>query len=92
MNVDDVRVRPYTGDRDALRPLFELAEDSPAQLDGYLHTGRILVAHNGPDVIGHLQLVDAEQPGVVELKNMAVRADVQGLGVGALLVRTAVDR
>jgi GNAT superfamily N-acetyltransferase len=88
MNVDDVRVEPYPGSRDTLRPLFELAEDSPAQLDSYLSAGRILVARHGTDIVGHLQLVGTE---VVELKNMAVREDVQGLGVGARLVRAAVD-
>jgi predicted N-acetyltransferase YhbS len=71
--------------------LFELAEDSPAQLDSYLSAGRILVARQGADVVGHLQLVDTDQPGVVELKNMAVREDLQGLGIGARLVRAAVD-
>src|SRR5882672_7297405 len=91
VNVDDVCVGPNTGSRDALRPLFELAEDSPAQLDSYLSAGRILVARQGADVVGHLQLVDTDQPGVVELKNMAVREDLQGLGIGARLVRAAVD-
>jgi predicted N-acetyltransferase YhbS len=91
MNVDDVRLGPYTGSRDALRPLFELAEDSPAQLDSYLSAGRILVARQGTDIVGHLQLVGTDQPDVAELKNMAVREDVQGLGVGARLVRAAVD-
>jgi len=91
MNVDDVRVEPYPGSRDTLRPLFELAEDSPTQLDSYLSAGRILVARHGTDIVGHLQLVGTDQPEVVELKNMAVREDVQGLGVGARLVRAAVD-
>lgn len=91
LNVDDVCVGRYTGARDALRPLFELAEDSPAQLDSYLSAGRILVARHGTEVVGHLQLVDTDQSGVVELKNMAVQEDLQGLGIGARLVRAAVD-
>ena len=71
--------------------MFELSEDSPAQLDSYLHTGRVLVAVRGPDVVGHLQLVDTELSGQVEIKNMAVRADEQGRGIGARLVRAALD-
>ena len=86
-----VEVQRYSGSREELRGLFELAEDSPTQLDSYLHAGRVLVAVTGTHVIGHLQLVDTAQPGHCETKSMAVRADLQGRGVGALLVRAAVD-
>jgi GNAT superfamily N-acetyltransferase len=89
--MDSVRVEPYAGSRDDLRSLFELAEDSPAQLDSYLHAGRVLVAVLGDEVIGHLQLVDGDRHGVVEIKNMAVRERWQGRGVGARLVRAATD-
>jgi predicted N-acetyltransferase YhbS len=88
---DEVRVEPYRGSRARLRHLFELAEDSPAQLDEYLNAGRVVVALRGPDVVGHLQLVETERPGDVELKNMAVREDLQGRGIGAMLVRAAIE-
>jgi len=81
----------YTGDRDALRPLFELAEDSPAELDSYLRSGRILVARAGPEIVGHLQLTDAGQPGQAEVKNMAVREDRQGRGFGRRLMQAALS-
>lgn len=81
----------YTGDREALRPLFALAEDSPAQLDSYLGLGRVLVARSGQELVGHLQLIDTGRPGQVEIKNMAVREDRQGQGIGARLVRAATD-
>ena len=71
--------------------MFELAEDSPTELDSYLHAGRVLVARSGPDVLGHLQLVETARPGQVELKNMAVLEAVQGRGVGTRLVRAALD-
>jgi len=90
VTTDDVRVELYTGPRDDLRGLFELAEDSPAELDSYLEAGRVLVALSGQEVIGHLQLVDTDRPGRVELKNMAVREAVQGRGVGARLVEAAL--
>jgi ribosomal protein S18 acetylase RimI-like enzyme len=86
-----VEVQRSSGPREELRGLFELAEDSPTQLDSYLHAGRVLVAVAGTHVIGHLQLVDTAQPRRSEIKNMAVRTDLQGRGVGALLVRAAID-
>jgi hypothetical protein len=52
----NVRIRLHAGPRDAQRPLFELAEDSPAALESCLSAGRVLVATHGRDVIGHLQL------------------------------------
>lgn len=86
-----MRVEPYAGSREVLRWSFELAEDSAAQLDGYLTAGRVLVARRGIDVVGHLQLVETGHSGEVELKNMAVREDLQGRGIGARLIRAAVE-
>ena len=74
-------IEDYAGDRGRLRPLFELAEDSQRALDAYIGAGRVLVARDGDDPIGHLQLVDAE------IKNMAVLDSHQRRGVGAALVR-----
>jgi GNAT superfamily N-acetyltransferase len=88
---DEFRVGLYAGDRRELRGLFELAEDSPAQLDAYLHAGRLLVAMRRHDVVGHLQLVDTDRAGQVELKSMAVRESEQRRGIGSLLVRAALD-
>lgn len=86
-----VRVETYDGPREELRGLFELAEDSAAELDSYLHAGRVLTATVGLDVVGHLQLVETDRPGQTEIKNMAVREDWQGGGIGARLVRAALD-
>lgn len=86
-----VRVETYDGPREELRGLFELAEDSAAELDSYLHAGRVLTATVGLDVVGHLQLVETDRRGQTEIKNMAVREDWQGGGIGARLVRAAVD-
>lgn len=87
----DVRVEVHSGPREELRPLFELAEDSREQLDSYLMSGRVLVALQGTTVLGHLQLVEPGRPGELEIKNMAVREDRQGRGVGRRLVRAAVE-
>ncbi|MFG1807695.1 GNAT family N-acetyltransferase [Streptomyces sp. NPDC049040] len=88
---DGVRVALYTGPRRDLRALFELAEDSAPTLDAYIGQGRVLAALTETGPVGHLQLVDTATPGQVELKNMAVREDFQGHGVGRRLVQAAVD-
>jgi GNAT superfamily N-acetyltransferase len=64
---------------------------SAAELDSYIDDGRVLVAVSGGEVIGHLQLTGAGDPGQVEIKNMAVREERQGQGVGRRLVQAAVD-
>lgn len=88
----ELRIEPYAGDRERLRPLFALAEDSPAALNSYLHQGRVLVAITGAnDVVGHVQLVGFErQDGRVEVKSLAVREDMQRCGIGARLIEAAV--
>ena len=87
----DVRIETYRGSRDKLRALFELAEDSAAELNSYIDTGRVLVAVSGTEVIGHLQLTGTEDPRQAEIKNMAVREARQGQGVGRQLIQAAVD-
>jgi hypothetical protein len=68
-SADDVRIETYSGSRVNLCPLFELAEDSAAELDSYIESGRILAAVSGGEVIGHLQLTGAVDPRQVEIKN-----------------------
>jgi GNAT superfamily N-acetyltransferase len=88
-----VRVELHDGPRAGLRALFEEAEDSAEQLDAYMNDGEVLVAVAGDRIVGHLQLVDDPvDPARSELKNMAVEPSFRGRGIGALLVRAAVER
>ena len=86
-----VRVEQHSGARADLRSLFELAEDSPSQLDSYLEGGRVLVAIQGDKVIGHLQLTETDLASEVEIKNMAVLASCRRRGVGRMLIATAIE-
>ena len=80
-----VTITWHAGDRAQLRSLFELADDSPQQLDAYIDQGRVLVAVDDEAVVGHLQLIEDE------LRSMAVAEDRQGEGIGRALVARAVE-
>ena len=85
-----VAIREHAGPRAGLRPLFELAEDSAQELDAYLDAGRVLVADDGDLIVGHLQLTDAADARVAEIKSMAVEEALQGRGIGRALVAAAI--
>jgi GNAT superfamily N-acetyltransferase len=91
-DTEALRVAWHEGDRAVLRPLFEAAESSVEQLNGYIDAGRVLVAWRGSQPVGHLQVVAADEPAEIELKNMAVRSDLRVIGLGRRLVEAAVRR
>ena len=80
----------YTGERTSLRGLFALAEDSPQRLEASLGEGRVLVATDDGDVVGYLQLTDADAAGEAELASMAVAEGCQRQGIGRALVERAI--
>jgi ribosomal protein S18 acetylase RimI-like enzyme len=84
-----VQIERHAGARSELRALFELAEDSAAQLDSYLDDGDVLVATSRGRVVGHLQLVDTREPCASEIKNMAVESAYRRRGIGRRLVAEA---
>jgi GNAT superfamily N-acetyltransferase len=84
-----LRVEEYSGEREELRSLFELAEDSPMQVASYLDEGRVLVAVMDEEVVGHLQLTETGREDEAEIKNMAVVASKRRRGIGRALVAAA---
>jgi lactoylglutathione lyase len=86
-----VVVERHSGPRDQLRPLFEEAEDSAQELDGYIDQGQVMVARAQDRVIGHLQLIAHGDGDGSEIKNMAVQANWRGRGIGRLLIAAAID-
>ena len=85
-----MRIEWFEGRRAKLADLFALADDSTEQVERYRDLGRVLVARDGPDVIGHLQLIGDERENTVEVKSLAVREDRQGEGVGRMLMQRAI--
>ena len=86
-----VRIGHHTAARDALRALFEEAEDSATQLNAYIDEGEVLVALAGEAVVGHLQLIDGPAENESEIKNMAVERAHRGRGVGRTLIHSAAE-
>jgi len=84
-----IRIGWYDGDRDALRPLFAEADDSPTQVESYLHAGRVLGAWHNDALVGHAQIIDTGD-GDVELKSLAVVEGMRGRSVGRALVEEAI--
>lgn len=63
----------FEGSRALLRPLFELADDSSAQIDSSIELGQLLVAAaESGEILGHAQLLRVS-PATTELKSIAVR-------------------
>jgi catechol 2,3-dioxygenase-like lactoylglutathione lyase family enzyme len=67
----EVRVAEHAGLRAELRRLFELAEDSEQELGAYIDDGRVFVAIDGDQVVGHLQITDTGEPGEAEVNGRA---------------------
>jgi lactoylglutathione lyase len=85
-----IGVKEHRGARTGLRSLFELAEDSSQELDAYLDAGCVLVAVDGNQVVGHVQITETERPAEAEIKNMAVDPPHQRRGIGGALIAAAI--
>ncbi|QKC82927.1 GNAT family N-acetyltransferase [Mesorhizobium sp. NZP2077] len=87
-----MQIERYDGDREALRPLFALADDSPTQISNYIDKGEVLVARDGNRIVGHVQVIETGEGGVFELKSLAVRPARQSEGLGRALIAAAITR
>ena len=88
---DRYTVQLYSGPRSRLRRLFDLADDSPQRIDGYIDLGRVLVAvDDGGQIVGHLQLVPDRETSAVEITSLAVDPNFRRRGIGSRLVDHAL--
>jgi ribosomal protein S18 acetylase RimI-like enzyme len=77
----------HEGDRAALLPLFRLADDSEREIAAYLPLGTVLVASEGTELVGHVQLIEGDP---WELKSLAVVEAHRGTGLGRQLVEAGL--
>ena len=87
-----MRIRPYDGDREALRHLFREADDSDREIDRYMHAGEVLVAEEGGEILGQLLLIPTRPDDAPEVKSLAVVESRRGAGIGRALIEHAAQR
>ena len=83
-------ISQFDGDRAELRSLFQIADDSDVEIDGYLRDGTVLVAIDGTDLVGHVQMIETGLAATIELKSLAVVPTQRGTGLGGRLVEAGI--
>lgn len=86
-----MQIRLYSGDREAIRSLFELADDSERAIASYMHAGEVLVAEQSGAPVGQILLTKTSDADTAEIKSLAVRTDRQTSGIGRALIDAAVE-
>ena len=74
--------RVPVGSRERFLPLFLLADESVQQVRSYMNTGDLYVYSSEAGSVAGIVLAIALEPGVVELKAVAVDPKQQGRGIG----------
>jgi ribosomal protein S18 acetylase RimI-like enzyme len=82
-----VKIETFDGCRNALLPIFRLADESNAQIESYFQMGTVLAANTDEGIVGHVQLV--EDNDHVEIISFAVISKCQRKGIGTLLLEEA---
>lgn len=87
--LESVRIDCYEGPRAEVRWLFEIAEVSAENLDGYIDDGEVLVAVCDERRVGVLQIIETGAIDEVEINVLAVDDNIQRHGVGRTLVEAS---
>jgi ribosomal protein S18 acetylase RimI-like enzyme len=83
----EIVLRPVDGDRSSFVPLLLEADESESVLRVYLNDGELLeIVANGQTV--GVVLLTSPEPAALEIKNIAIRREHRGLGIG----RAAIGR
>ena len=83
---DVVEIERYEGPRAEVRWLFQIAEDSAENLDGYINDGEVLVAVLDGRAVGVLQITETGAIDELEINILAVDDERQRRGIGSALV------
>ena len=91
MEERDTAARLVTGDRRALLPLLLVGDESEDMVLGYLDRGELYVLDRDGAPAAAAVVTD-EGGGVCEVKNLSVRPDRQGRGMGSALLAARAAR
>ena len=90
MGLLQIVVEPFPGSRKELLPLFSEADDSRAEIAGYIELGEVLVARRADRIVGHVQVIANGSDW--EIRSLAVVVGERGRGIGKSLLRAAIER
>lgn len=87
----DVIIRPIEENEPVPHHLLFDADPSRALVDGYLPASMVFVAILDDKVIGVYVLYPIDS-SVIEIKNIAVAGELQGKGIGTLMLKDAAEQ
>lgn len=81
-----VTLRPVLGDRSAFVPLLLEADESELVLRSYLDDGELYELVSTGEAVGLVLLIPVD-PGGLEIKNIVLRGEQRGRGLGRAAIR-----
>jgi ribosomal protein S18 acetylase RimI-like enzyme len=85
-----MEITRYIGPRECLAPLFAEADDSESEIASYINLGEVFVARENGNIVGHVQVVETAESGILEIKSLAVDESRRSNGIGSTLVGAAL--
>lgn len=79
-------------ERKAYRSLLLLADDWAEAVDQYMYEGELYIAQDQQDQVLGVCLMHALSPEEAEIKNLAVRPEFRGQGVGKAIIEELCSR
>ena len=79
-------ITPLNSEQEIPYHLLELADPSRKQINAYLEKGSCYLATKGDETVGAMVLLPID-PHTLEIKNLAVKPDHQGQGLGKSLLK-----
>lgn len=87
----EIKIRPLNSNEEIPFDLLLLADPSKEIVKEYLGRGQCLVALINEEMIGALVLIRT-RPETIEIVNIAVQEDYQGIGIGKKLIVYSIDK
>ncbi|OKP92968.1 acetyltransferase [Paenibacillus sp. P32E] len=87
----EIKIRPLNSSEEIPFDLLLLADPSKEIVKEYLGRGQCLVALINEEIIGVLVLIRT-RPETIEIVNIAVQEDYQGIGIGKKLIVYSIDK